>query len=186
VRAFLAVPVLPPALADFQALRERLCTVIDAVRWAPAESPHITLHFFGRISTDGAETALEALQGTVGSGAAMTLRLQGLGAFSSGGRPRVLWWGVGGEVRRLAELAHGCARTLSDAGFPVQEGPYRPHCTLGRPRKLWPAPSPQRWREAAAADPSTTAFAADRVILYESVADGASVRHVPRSVLPLR
>jgi 2'-5' RNA ligase len=186
VRAFLAIPVLPPAVADYEALRKRLGAAVDAVRWAPAESPHITLHFFGSISTDASETAMAALRGAVASRAVMTLRLQGLGAFPSSRRPRVLWWGVDGEVERLAELAHLCAGTLSAAGFPVDERPYRPHCTLGRPREPWPARSLERWREAAATGPSTAAFAADRIILYESVADGAALRHVPRSVMPLR
>ncbi|MDQ6848132.1 MAG: RNA 2',3'-cyclic phosphodiesterase, partial [Candidatus Dormibacteraeota bacterium] len=138
MRAFLAIPVQSPALAAFQTLRERLVTAVPAVRWAPAETPHLTLHFFGTISSDDARRALAVLRPVVAELPPMTLRLRGLGAFPSATRPRVLWCGVDGDVVALDDCARACTAALHVAGFAVENRPYRAHCTVGRPRQPWP------------------------------------------------
>jgi RNA 2',3'-cyclic 3'-phosphodiesterase len=185
MRTFLAVPVLPPALATFQALRERLVAGVGKVRWAPAETPHITLHFFGALDDDAAAIALAALRPALAEHTPITMRLRGLGAFPSNHRPRVLWCGVDGEVDALSAVAHSCAVALGSAGFAVGDRPWRAHCTVGRPREPWPAESLQAWRAAAAEEPCTPAFTAGLAVLYESVRGPAGgVRHVPRVTLP--
>jgi RNA 2',3'-cyclic 3'-phosphodiesterase len=185
MRAFLAVPVLPPALAGFQALRERLVAGVGNVRWAPSESPHITLHFFGALDDDAASTALAALRPALAEHTPVTLRLRGLGAFPSDHRPRVLWCGVDGDVDLLSAVARSCTLALSSAGFAVDDRPWRAHCTLGRPREPWPADALHAWRAAAAEEPCTAAFTAGHAILYESVNGPGGARHIPRVTLPL-
>jgi 2'-5' RNA ligase len=177
--------VLPPALAGFQALRERLVAGVGSVRWAPAESPHITLHFFGALDDDAAATALAALRPALAEHTPVTLRLRGLGAFPSGHRPRVLWCGVDGDLDPLSALARSCTVALSSAGFAVEDRPWRAHCTLGRPREPWPAEALHAWRAAAAEEPCTLTFTAGHAILYESMNGPSGVRHVPRVTLPL-
>ncbi|GAC1572077.1 MAG: RNA 2',3'-cyclic phosphodiesterase [Candidatus Dormibacteria bacterium] len=185
VRAFLALPVLPPALGHFQVLRERLMAEVDAVRWAPADSPHITLHFFGALNDAAALSALDALVPELAERTPMTLQLRGLGGFPSSGRPRVLWCGVDGDLDALATLARGCAAALLGTGLSVDDRPHRPHCTLGRPRQPWPGHARGRWLDLAAEGPTGPRFTADRAILYESVNGSEGVTHIPRSTLPL-
>lgn len=186
MRAFLAIPVLPPALAGFHALRERLVADITTVHWAPADSPHITLHFFGTVTAAEAQQAVLVLRPVAAAHSSMTLRLAGLGSFPVPRRPRVLWWGVAGDAAALTALASACTAALCAAGFPVTDRPYRPHCTLGRSRQPWPAAALNAWQGAAAESPATASFVADRAILYESVGASTGVRHVPRVTLPLR
>jgi 2'-5' RNA ligase len=186
VRAFLAIPVLPPALAGVQSLRSRLVAEIDSVRWAPADSPHITLHFFGSISATEAARALAALRPATAVHSTMALRLHRLGVFPSLRGARVLWCGVDGEVAALASLVDDCATVLRAAGFAVDDRAFHPHCTLGRPRQPWPSTSLERWEAEAAAEPATAVFRADRTVLYESVREAAGVRHVARDTLLLR
>lgn len=185
MRAFLAIPVLPPALDAFQALRERFVADVAAVRWAPVDSPHITVHFFGAISADDADRALDALRPVIGAYPPMTLRLRGLGSFPSLSHPRVLWCGVDDDGGALSACVRACAEALQTAGFPVEDRPYRPHCTLGRPRQPWPTHALERWQRLATEEPRTPVFTADRAILYESLTGPGGVRHVPREVLPL-
>lgn len=185
MRAFLAIPVRPPALDDLMAVRDGLAAAVGAVRWARGDSAHITLHFFGGIDAEGADRVTAALRPTMAAAKAMALRLGGLGSFPCGGaRPRVLWLGVEGDVPRLAELAAACRATLSAIGLPVDDCSHRPHCTLGRPRQPWPATCLAEWREAAHARPATSWFSADRAILYESLPTPTGTRHVPRTILP--
>jgi RNA 2',3'-cyclic 3'-phosphodiesterase len=185
VRAFLAVPVCAPALEAFQALRDQLVADVPAVRWAPAESPHITLHFFGAISTADSQRALEVLRPVMTAQRPMTLRLHGLGSFPSASEPRVLWCGVDGDRSELTACALACRGALKAAGFAVEARPYRAHCTFGRPRRPWPADARERWRRRAQEDRATPSFTADRAILYESLNAAEGVVHVPRELLTL-
>jgi 2'-5' RNA ligase len=185
VRAFLAIPVLPPALSVLQELRHRLLIDVPGVRWAPVDSSHVTLHFFGAITDEDAARALDAVRPVIAGQVRMQLRLSGLGSFPSARDPRVLWCGVDGDVDALVALARGCATALSSAGFAVEDRPYRPHCTLGRPRRPWGAEAQRRWSDIGAQRVSTPAFIADRVVLYESLTGREGVRHVPRATLPL-
>lgn len=185
MRLFLAIPLLPPALEAFLALRTQLESEIPAVRWAPAESPHITLHFFGSISAPESERALALLRPAIAAQRPMSVRLHGLGSFPSATEPRVLWCGVDGERAELTACAMACRGALGAAGFPVEDRPYRPHCTLGRPRRPWPARARERWLQRAGDVPGTPSFTADRVILYESLSESAGVRHAIREVVRL-
>ncbi len=185
MRAFLAIPVLSPALEDFEALRERIVAEVPAVRWAPAGSPHITLHFFGAVSADQAERALGVLRPVIAAHPAMTLRLHGLGSFPPRGNPRVLWCGVDDESGTLNQCALACRDALDKAAFQTEERPYRAHCTLGRPRLPWPDDARESWRRLAHEQPCTPSFIADRAVLYKSLTGSAGVSHVPRDVLPL-
>jgi 2'-5' RNA ligase len=185
VRAFLAIPLLPPALEDFEDLRERLVGSVPSTRWAPAESPHITLHFFGAVSSDDAERALATLRPVLRARSPMRLRLHGLGSFPAAGLAHVLWCGVGGDVNALNSCARGCMDALEAAGFPVEHRPHRAHCTLGRPRHPWPAEAREAWKQHVRDEPRTAIFTADRALLFESVRAAAGVRHFPREMLPL-
>jgi RNA 2',3'-cyclic 3'-phosphodiesterase len=185
VRAFLALPVLPPALEQMEALSEQLRNALDGVRWAPVPTVHITLHFFGSISDDRVARAVQELQPVFAASAPIHLQLGGLGAFPSEARPRVLWCGIGGDTIALGDLNERCAAVLAAAGFPVEQRPFRPHCTLGRPRLPWPETARQRWRELAAQQPSTDGFVARVAVLYESVTAPTGVRHEPRMTLQL-
>jgi 2'-5' RNA ligase len=175
--------VRPPALDVFQALRAHIVDDEPAVRWAPAESAHITLHFFGAVTTEEAERALAVLRPVITARPPITLRLRGLGSFPSGGRPRVLWWGVDGDVAALSACARASVTALRDAGFPVEDRAYRPHCTLGRPRQPWPPQARDSWRIHAAEVPVTPAYCADRAVLYESLTAAGTTVHLPRQVV---
>lgn len=183
MRAFLAVPVLAPALQVAQALCGRLREEVPAVRWTPTETLHITLHFFGWLEGAQVTRALAAVVPVMRAQPPMSLRLAGCGAFPPRGTPRVLWLGVGGDVGRLTALAEACISALSTGGFPVETRRFRAHCTVGRPRPAWPSEARNRWEELSRAPWSTPVFDTDRAVLYESITGSAGARHLAREVL---
>lgn len=186
MRAFLAIPVLPPALADHARLRALLKEQVPGVRWAPAATPHVTLHFFGDLSDDAARRALDAVAAAVAWRRPIRLHLDGLGHFSDHRRPRVLWWGVAGDLDGLSGLVRCCRDGLRATGFAIDERPFRPHCTLGRPGSGWNAASEAAWRRACLAGQVSREFVSDRVVFYESVTHSSGAEHVPRFALSLR
>ncbi len=180
VRAFLAVPILEPALESFAALRERLIARVGEVRWAPPQSPHVTLHFFGALDDASAGRALAALRPALAVQTPVRLRLRGLGAFPSDRHPRVLWCGVDGDLVALHALAEACRAALGGAGFAVEARRWHAHCTVGRPRQPWPDEALQSWLDLAREQPRTPLFTADHAVLYESVRGPGGVSHLPR------
>jgi RNA 2',3'-cyclic 3'-phosphodiesterase len=184
VRCFLALPLADPALvaaARFQAaLRNR---VVD-VRWARPETLHVTVHFFGEIDDDRIAAAVESVLPVAARTAAFAMTLDTLGSFPPGGTPRVLWLGQSGESPVLTALATECHTALREAGFTVETRTYRPHCTLGRPRRQWAPSAGAAWSASLTEPPSAMRWTATRMVLYESRSEPGGAVYTEHAVLP--
>ncbi|MBV8302149.1 MAG: RNA 2',3'-cyclic phosphodiesterase [Candidatus Dormibacteraeota bacterium] len=183
MRAFLAVPVEEPALAEVRALLSSLREQIGGVRWTSDDSLHITVHFFGSVSGEDALRAVSLLRHIVSDTSSFAVTLDMLGEFPPRGGPRVLWAGPSGQVDSLDTFARATREALREDGFGVDERPFRPHCTLGRPRERWPAHSRDAWRRIAGGA-FNAQFDATRLVLYESITKSSGAVHVPRMELP--
>ncbi len=131
VRTFLAIP-LPASVKETlaQLIKELRETSAD-VRWVRPEGIHLTLWFFGSLSEDRLARLKEALA-RESLGESFQLRGQGLGTFPPGGRPRVIWVGVSGDLDRLRELKRRLDKIVVPLGFEPERRPFTPHFTLGR------------------------------------------------------
>ncbi|TMB88081.1 MAG: RNA 2',3'-cyclic phosphodiesterase [Chloroflexi bacterium] len=184
MRCFLAIPLAEPALGEAQRLLARLRDDVAAVRWARPETLHMTLHFFGQIASADGERGAAAIAPGVAGTSPTGLTLDRLGSFPERGGPRVLWLGASAVPSTLLELAARCRHALRDQGFAVEARPFRPHCTLGRPRLPWPDTARTAWRAASDRPLQPMPFVADRVVLYEShPGPGGSVYSVRATVL---
>jgi RNA 2',3'-cyclic 3'-phosphodiesterase len=96
----------------------------------------------------------------------LSLAFAGAGAFPGGGRARVLWTGLDGDQRALADLAASVSAGARRAGAPPpDEGRrFRAHLTLARCR----APADMRSLVAALTSFAGTAWTADRIFLIQS------------------
>lgn len=164
MRAFLAVPVRPPADRPVAALVEGLSQRIAGVRWVSTATTHVTLHFFADLPPDRVAPLVGAVGEAVSAQPAFVLRLSGLGSFPPGRRARVLWVGCE-DSRPLALLAASVRAAVSSCGFALDEHPFRAHVTLGRPGPRFAALA---WLPELERQPSLPEFLADRVVLYES------------------
>lgn len=171
MRAFLAVPVRPPAHREVAELVERLSALVPGVRWVDTATVHVTLHFFADLPAERLAAVTEAVGRATAGQPAIPLRLEAPGSFGAGAHTRVLWLGVA-ESPALLELAVGVRGAVAECGFDLEGRPFHPHVTLGRPGRHF---DPTAWRAAAAAPTALPAFVADRVVLYES-RDGHHVR----------
>jgi 2'-5' RNA ligase len=177
VRAFLAVPVRPPAHQPVRDLVERLAARVPGVRWVDTAIVHVTLHFFADLPSDRQDAVTEAVRRATATELAFPLQLEALGSFGAGPRTRVLWLGIA-ESAALAELAERVRMGVAECGFELDARPFRPHITLGRPGRRF---DPVAWRATVSVAPAFPAFLADRVVLYESRGG-----HHVRAAFPLR
>ena len=182
MRLFAAIPLPEPARSEILGLLSRLRATGWPVRWVGDEGIHLTLKFFGEVSSDRLEVIAEAVR-YAGQGAfPLALRLDDLGAFPSSQRPRVLW--VGLDATPALELLQDRIERGGEAiGFPPEGVPFHPHITLGRVREgqRCPQGALQEYEDAY----ERTSFTGEQVVLYESVLTPHGPRYEPQLTIDL-
>jgi 2'-5' RNA ligase len=131
MRLFIALSLPDEVQGELARVQSRLRGL--PVRWAAPTGIHLTLQFLGEVAEQRAPALLEALAAL--PAAPFELRLDGVGAFPSLGRPRVVWAGLGGDLAALSRLQAAVLGATAPLGFAPEERPFRPHLTLGRVRQ---------------------------------------------------
>lgn len=119
---------------------------ISGVRCVRPEGIHLTLKFLGDTDIDRIKAIEAALSGAVEGHSPFQLELAQAGAFPNLHRPRVLWVGVGGDLKALGSLQANVESALDAVGLAKERRGYNPHLTLARIRNGAP---PSSGRDAA-------------------------------------
>lgn len=143
VRLFVAVRPPGQVLSALAEIQTELAEAVggDTVRWVNQATMHVTLHFLGETARDRVSVAAGAVKRAadercVAAGPSpIALGADGLGAFPSAIRPRVVWAGVRDDTGALEHLHRLAGTLLADAGFRMDHRPFRPHITLGYVRR---------------------------------------------------
>lgn len=132
IRAFIAFE-LPESIVRLAAdLQDQLQSHGMKLRWVRPRNIHLTVKFLGDIHEGRSADVIGAMQAAAGRTAPMTVTAQGLGVFPGIRKPRVLWFGLGGQTDRLAEAHQQLDNELAATGFARERRPFRPHLTLAR------------------------------------------------------
>ncbi|HKK08374.1 MAG TPA: RNA 2',3'-cyclic phosphodiesterase [Gemmatimonadota bacterium] len=102
-------------------------------RWVAPERIHLTLKFLGDVRDERREDAVAALREAASGYAPFDLALEGVGAFPSLRRPRVVWLGIAATLP-LRALKHDVEHAYAQLGFERESRAFHPHLTLGRAR----------------------------------------------------
>lgn len=163
---------------------ERSRAVIGGASWVAAENVHITLKFLGRVEEPRLGLCEAALGRAVGGHRPFDLTIQGLGAFPSASRARVIWAGIGDGAEALGALADSVERELERLGFPVEARRFSGHVTLARIREPRGDPTIVRaLEEDANARFGTTRV--ERVVLMRSDVSPRGARYTERASVTL-
>lgn len=131
-RLFIAAHLPREVRAELTGARARFeAAGAPGLRWVSAERLHLTLRFLGETRLDLTPALREAIGAAASASPALELVLARWGAFG-GGRPRVLWAGLEGDVAGLQALASGLSGRLQALGIASDDRPFRPHLTLAR------------------------------------------------------
>jgi RNA 2',3'-cyclic 3'-phosphodiesterase len=136
MRLFVGVAPPPAVLDDLDGACAPLRPLRDDLRWTNRPAWHITLAFLGEVTDLSLTRLLPRLERAARRHRAATLSLAGAGAFPKPARANVLWTGVTGDRRGLAELAASVGAAARRAGaVPPDAGRrFQPHLTLARCR----------------------------------------------------
>ncbi len=137
-RTFVAIAIPEPLGQKLVRLQAELEPLIPGCRWTASQPFHTTVAFLGEVRDRDLNEVCKAVEASVlavaGSGAceAFEVRLQGLGAFPSPARARVVWAGMTApSLKPLLDLQQSIVGTLARAGYRPDQR-FHPHVTLGR------------------------------------------------------
>jgi 2'-5' RNA ligase len=140
LRLFLAVrPEPAPLDALDQALTAaRTALPGDRLRWTATDKLHVTLRFFGSVSSDSPEPIGAVCRPICARTAPFTLAFEGSGAFPSARRGNVLWIGITEGSAELRALVDALNPPLDALGFVREERDFKPHLTVARAKQSMP------------------------------------------------
>ncbi len=153
---------------------------------AGATAPqHLTLRFLGEVTPEQAARLPTLLRPVGASVPPFEIRLEGVGAFPSAERPRVVWVGVTTGREALETLASRVRDALAPE-FGAEPGPFVGHLTLFRVRR----PADRRAAEELLAGkrpaPPPRSVRVDRFVLKESVLGRTGAVHRTVEEFPLQ
>lgn len=177
IRLFAGLAI-PPDLADEF---ERMQGGIPDARWTARDNFHVTLTFIGEVPEETVEDVDEALASVYAP--AFDLQISGMGSFSQGSDPKVIWFGLAPNLALLG-LKNKIDTALDRYGLPYEKRKYVPHVTLARFRQL---PDAQKTVDFMQAHEGieTAPFAVDEFILYSSSSGKNGPVYEPLEYYPL-
>jgi len=105
---------------------------LRGVRWVKEENLHVTIKFLGNTREQELARIGELIREAAAQVEPFIVDVQGLGAFGSKARPRVIWAGVERGADALMRLSAGLDEVLAGEGFGAEKRRYVPHVTLAR------------------------------------------------------
>ena len=169
MRAFVAVEVPPPT---------------DETH--PGSAPaHLTLFFLGEIPRERAGPIAEALAPVGAARAPFYATLEGVGAFPSADRPRVVWLGITEGSAELVRLAGEVRTALGSEGDPTRRETFAPHLTLFRVRSATDRRRATELLTGTVAPPSPRRFRVREFVLKESELSARGATHRTLATFPL-
>lgn len=134
----------------------------------PGSAPHLTLKFLGEVASERNEAISTRLREVAARSPSFVLRLEGVGAFPSTARPRVVWVGVTAGREELVELARRVRAALQPEFGPDDEE-FVPHLTLFRVRSPGDRAAASELLAGSRPAPPPRNVAVEELLLKESV-----------------
>jgi 2'-5' RNA ligase len=133
VRAFLSIDIenqtLYPQISETQ---RKLDTSLAKMKLVEIENIHFTLRFFGDTSLtriDEIESCLNKIKIEP-----FEIVVNGVGAFPTKRKPRVIWIGVTQNADRIRDLKMEIDSHLEELGYHSEKKKFTPHATIARIR----------------------------------------------------
>lgn len=132
IRLFWAVNLPGELKVRLAEARRDLFVPGSDAKWVETENLHLTVVFLGDTDINCINEMVAAVDNSLQGIRAFSLNLGGLGFFPATGRPKVLWMGVGGDVKGFKELHRVVQNALAPLGFTPEARSFSPHLTLAR------------------------------------------------------
>jgi 2'-5' RNA ligase len=135
VRLFVAADIPADLRARLAECQKRLRDLPLPMRWSRPEGIHLTLFFLGESPEARVAEIAAAIERVAAAAAPFDLEAHGVETFPARGRPRVVVFGLRGDLDAAARVKQRLDAALETIGFRAEERPFRPHLTLGRAKE---------------------------------------------------
>jgi 2'-5' RNA ligase len=132
IRTFVALRASQRVTSNAVRVIDRLAATQAEYRWVEEENLHVTLNFVGDVVDVEVPELCKIIKNAVQDFEPFSLSLQGVNAFPSTDRPRILWIGVDEGTEELKKIYSVLADVLHHWGVNKERKEYIPHMTLGR------------------------------------------------------
>ncbi len=133
IRAFITIEIPSEIHAQLDKITQDLQSQTKArtIHWVPGKNIHLTLKFLGEVSSTNLGILTKILTNEAVKHPHFEIDVDGLGAFPSIQRPRVIWIGIEAPPR-LITLQKGIEAETLRLGYAPDEREFSPHLTLAR------------------------------------------------------
>jgi len=107
----------------------------EKINWTDPANMHLTLAFLGDTEDELIKVVSIMLKQKCTGFGDFSFNLTGTGLFKNWSDPRVIWAGIEYN-EKLSQLNEKIMTGLKDAGFRLDERPFKPHLTLGRIKSI--------------------------------------------------
>lgn len=137
MRMFTAVRLSEEAVEDLEEFLEPRRGAFG-ISWTPPEHWHVTVAFLADVPDRAVDDLIDRTADAVARRVPIEPAVAGGGVFPDPFAAKVFWAGLSltdSDRQELDRLAAGCRTAASTAGVGVDGARFRPHLTLGRPRR---------------------------------------------------
>lgn len=107
----------------------------EKINWTDPANMHLTLAFLGDTEDELIKVVSIMLRQKCTGFGDFRFNLAGAGVFKNYRDPKVIWAGIESN-QKLSQLNEKIMTGLKDAGFSLDERPFKPHLTLGRIKSI--------------------------------------------------
>jgi len=132
MRVFIAFHLSNEPRKEIEKLLKKLQKKHWKVKWERIEKVHLTLFFLGSIRKEKLDLLKKVCRQATKETEVFTVSFKGLGCFPDFDFPRIIWLGLKGDLKSLANLQKNFKRQLRDLGFKTEKRAFKSHLTLGR------------------------------------------------------
>lgn len=136
MRCFFALPLAEESRAELVSVQERLRRKARRSslnpRWIDEAGLHVTLKFLGYVDRENIDTLTGALARHATTIPMIETNWQGLVAFASPRRARIIAASLSDTAGSMARLAECCETAAEALGIPRERRAFHPHVTLCR------------------------------------------------------
>jgi 2'-5' RNA ligase len=167
IRSFLAID-LPTAIKERLAGQIRILSPgTSGIKWVDPRQIHLTLKFFGSISTEGVDKISVSTKKVTLDKKPFSLTLKGVGGFPHIRRPRIIWAGLSRDLEALLKLVEELEISYEQIGIAREDRSFHPHLTLGRNKTNQPNEKLFQ-RLSGWVEEESEPFGVEEIILYKS------------------
>lgn len=136
IRAFIAIELTSEVKTGLNQLQTKLKHIEHIyVKWVAPEGIHLTLKFLGNISLEKVSKITQVIERAVIGVTPFSIAIKDVGGFPNLKQPRVIWVGIGGDIKKIMGLQQRIDDGLIPLGFLKEKRAFTPHLTLARLRE---------------------------------------------------